>query len=415
MKPFVVTFAARQFGAWTFILTSAVVGRAFGPATRGAIEGLAVLRLGLHAIACAGIPAAATWLVARRRTSVADVAGAATAASLVLGTVAALALAAAAFLLPHVFAPLPPLAVAAFAATAPATLVGQALSGVLLGADRTNAWNGLVVAQRAVVLVALLALLVPGLRRPETVVAGMALAELTSAALGARLVGPAWRPRRGGTGLREARGYLRAAFLHGALAFLFVRCDVLLLSALAGTEASGQFAAASLARDMLMFVPWIAGMLHVPKVAAATGTGRRAARPLGPMSIAVTLVVAAAIFAFPTTFVTAIHGGRFVEAGVLARILVPTALVAGVGHLLLAELLGRGAPPATYLAPGLAFVLSVAGNVVFVPRHGALATAVMALLASVVMALIAAAGVAAARRQDPRRDAVAPTAAPGSP
>ncbi len=367
------------------------------------------------------VPAAATWLVARRRATgtdaadVADVAGAATAASLVLGTVAALALATAAFLLPHVFAPLPPLAVAAFAAMAPATLVGQALSGVLLGADRTTAWNGLVVAQRAVVLVALLALVVPGLRRPETVVAGMALAELTSAALGARLVGPAWRPHRGAAVLREARGYLRAAFLHGALAFLFVRCDVLLLSALASTEASGQFAAASLARDMLMFVPWIAGMLHVPKVAAATGTGRRAARPLGPVSIGVTLAVAAAIFAFPTTFVTAIHGGRFVEAGALARILVPTALVAGVGHLLLAELLGRGAPPATYLAPGLAFALSVVGNVIFVPRHGALATAVTALVASVVMAVIAAAGVAAARRQDPPVDASAPSGVPGSP
>lgn len=414
MKPFAVTFAARQFGAWTFILTSAVVGRAFGPATRGAVEGLAVLRLGLHAVACAGIPAAATWLVARRATPVADVAGAATAASLALGVVAALVLAAGAFLLPQVFAPLPPWAVAAFVATAPATLVGQALSGVLLGADRTNAWNGLVVAQRAVVLVALLVLLVPPLRRAETVVAGMALAEVASAVLGARFVGPAWRPRRGGGALREARGYLRAAFLHGVFAFAFVRCDVLVLSALAGTEASGQFAAASLARDMLMFVPWIAGMLHVPKVAAASGTGRRAARPMGPVSIAVTLAVAAAIFAFPTTFVTTIHGGRFVEAGVLARILVPTALVAGVGHLLLAELLGRGAPPATYLAPGLAFLGAVAGNVLFVPRHGAVATAWTALVASVVMASIAAAGVAAARRRD-RPGGGAPAPAPASP
>ena len=187
-----------------------------------------------------------------------------------------------------------------------------------------------------------------------------------------------------------------------------------MLSGLAGTEASGQFAAASLARDMLMFVPWIAGMLHVPKVAAASGTGRRAARPMGPVSIAVTLAVAAAIFAFPTTFVTTIHGGAFVEAGVLARILVPTALVAGVGHLLLAELLGRGAPPATYLAPGLAFLGSVAGNLLFVPHHGAIATAWTALAASVVMASIAAAGVAAARRRD-RPGGGAPAPAPATP
>lgn len=400
MKPFAVTFASRQFGAWAFILTSAVVSRVLGPSVRGAVEGLATLRLGLHAVATAGVPAAATWLVARRRAPVEAVAGPAVAAALRLGVATAVGIAVAAFALPRLFEPIPPAWVAVFAAAAPATLAGQALAGVLLGQDRTTAWNLLAVLQRAVVLLALAALAVPPLRRAETVLVGMAAAEVAAALVAARLVGAAARPRRDAGALREARAYTRAAFLHGALSFAWVRGDLLVLSALAGTEASGLFAAASLAREMLLFVPWIASMLHVPKVAAATaGPGARPApAPVGPVPVVVTLAVAVAIFAAPTGFVTAVHGDRFAGAGPLVQLLVPTALLTGLAQLRLAELLGRGAPLATWVAPGLAWALSMAGNLLFVPAHGATATAWTALVTSAALCLTASAGVAAARR-----------------
>src|SRR5437867_477695 len=83
------TFAGRLFGAFAWITLGAVVARTFGKETRGAVEDLYVLRLGLHAVVGLGAPAAATFLVARDRAALPAVVRTASAAALALGAIGA--------------------------------------------------------------------------------------------------------------------------------------------------------------------------------------------------------------------------------------------------------------------------------------------------------------------------------------
>ncbi|MCC7138957.1 MAG: hypothetical protein IT460_11090 [Planctomycetes bacterium] len=400
MGAFTTTFCARMFGALAVIATSAVVGRVLGPEARGAIETLLVLRLALHAVAGAGAPAAATWLVAREPASLVPVVRTTLALALVTGAAAGVLVVAAGLASPAWFAPLPTAAVAAFAVAAPATVAAQGVGGALLGAGRTVAWNLVAVGSRATLLVALAVLAVPALRTPSTVVAGLVAAEVVALAIGLRAARTPPAPALDRALVGRAARYAGSAWLHATVGFALLRADVLLLDALAGTAETGRFAAASLARDMLLFVPWVAGMLFFPRVAAADASGRArpAGRVVGPVPVACTVVTAAALLAWPEGFVTGLHGARFSGAGDLVRWLVPAALVTGVAHVGLQELLGRGAPRAAWLAPLLALAVGVAGDLVLVPREGALGAAKAALAAALTLLAVTAAGVRRARR-----------------
>jgi O-antigen/teichoic acid export membrane protein len=129
---------------------------------------------------------------------------------------------------------------------------------------------------------------------------------------------------------------------------------------------------------------------------------------MGPVSITITLATAVVLMTSPTWFVTGIHGARFAAAAPLVLILVPAGLVGGLGNLWLQELLGRGAPRVTWLAPAAALVVSAVGNAIAVPRWGATGTAWVALASALVLAAVAGAGVIAARRRDEDRASSGP-------
>ena len=196
--------------------------------------------------------------------------------------------------------------------------------------------------------------------------------------------------------------------MNGVLAFALLNLDTILLGSWRGTAEAGQYAAAGVARDMVLFLPWMAGMLFLPKVA---GAARASARPraLGPVGVGVTLSAAALLFVFAKEFVVLVHGPAFEPAAPVTRVLVPAALLAGAGNLCLQYLLGRGAPRAVVAAPAAALVVSLAGNAWAIPAHGALGTAWVALAAAAV--LLAVSGTAAARLAREK----SPTGSGGSP
>ena len=417
MRPLTSTFAARQLGAWSVIALGAAVGRFFGPSARGAIESLAALRLGVHAIATLGVPGAATFRVARDPASIGRVASTALGLSLAVGTAAALAVGAWAWSHPSAYAPVGLWAVLVFAASVPPILLTQMEGGVLLGAERIGAWNALTVVNRGLVFPLIALAWFPPLRVVETIVVGLAAAELATAATALAFVRreAPLRVRVDLPLVRELAGYGGVAWVQGMLTWAVLRSDVLLLGALGGTAELGQFAAAGIAREMVFFLPWIAGMLLFPRVAKASaaagssspgesalrGPGTRALpKALGPKGIAVVLGAAVLLFAFAGPFVVGIHGREFAPAAPVVRVLVPSALLMSWGSLLVQEMLGRGAPALTWISPGAAFVVTVVGNLYAIPRYGALGTAWVALAASAVLLAFARVGVARARARD---------------
>jgi len=408
VRAFSLTFLSRQFGAWAVIALGAVTARVLGRESRGAIEALVVLRLGLHAVACLGLPTAATYAVARRPEAAGRVASTALGLGLRAGVVAGLVLAAFALLAPHVFAPISTPGVLAFTLCAPAIVTTQNLAGVLLGAGRSTAWNALTFVNRGILVAGLGLLFVPALAHVETVVVVLVVAELAAVFVALRAVAALvpLSTRIDGEVLASLRGYGVRAWSQGVLSFVLLRTDVLLLAALAGTRASGLYAAAGLAREMVLFLPWIAGMLLLPKEAAATGPTGPTSGPLAllPRGLsrrgwAVTLGAAVVLWTFAEPFVTAIHGAHFADGAPLVRILVVAAVLSGAGNLEVQELLGRGAAGWATSAAAAALVVALVGNVALIPRLGALGTAWTALASGAVLVAVTTAGVVRERRQ----------------
>ena len=425
MRALPLTFLARQFGAWSVIALGAVTGKVLGPAARGVVETLVVLRLGMHAVSTLGVPTAATYAIAKDPTLFRPAARTALALGLALGLATSLVLAVAVLLAPGWLAPIPPAFALLFAASAPAILANQIEGGVLLGGGRVGAWNALTIVNRGTMIASLGLLAIPPLRAIETVVAGLVVAETATLVYVVRTLA---RAGAGGVALdrplvRSLRRYGLSSWLHGMLVFAMLRVDNLLLGAMAGPGELGQYAAAGVAREMILFLPWVAGMLFLPKVAGSVGPGASspsdgaagprpaAPRALSPAGWAVVYGACALLFVFAGPFVLWLYDGRFLPAIPIVRILVPAALLAGIGNLFLQELLGRGAPRAVVLAPALALVVSLAGNLVFIPRAGALGTAWVALASAAVNFTVSGAAVFAARREA-ATDLTSPSPAP---
>jgi O-antigen/teichoic acid export membrane protein len=407
------TFFARLFAAGAIVAVGAVVGRLFGPAARGAVGMLVVLRLGLHAFGTLGLTTANTWAVARDPSRYGPAARTSLAVSLLVGGAATAALGTVLLFRPGWFAPVSPGWAFAFLATAPAILAVQLEGGVLLGAGRVVAWNALTVVNRALLLGALALAAVPGLRSVDTVAAGFALAEAVAFATALALLAPpgGLAPRVDRALLADLRRYGAVSWVHGVLTYALLRADVLILGTWRGTAEAGLYEAGGLAREVVLFLPWIVGMLFLPRVAGADAGRGTAPRALGPRWVATALVAAAALEAWPEAFVTGVHGDAFAAAAPVVRVVVPAALLAGGSNLFLQYLLGRGAPAVVVWAPAGALAVNLAANAVLVPRAGAVGAAWAALATQAV--LFAWTGAAARRLARARPLGVTPPAGAG--
>jgi O-antigen/teichoic acid export membrane protein len=389
------TWAPRLFGAASGIALGAATARLFGPAARGAVELLIVLRLGVHAFASLGVQTAATYAVAREPATFRPAASSALGLGLALGAGAGLLLCGAAVAFPSITAPLPLVAACLFFAASPAILATLLESGVLLGAGRVRAWNLLTVVNRGLLVIALGLAFLPPLRSLWTIVLGLVIAEV------ATFCYVLWTLRREGAlsahvdrplVARLAR-YGRAAWIQGILAFALLRLDQVMLTAGRGPHEAGLYAAGGLAREFVLWLPWVAGMLFLPNVAGARAGDRPKA--MGPVSITIVLTASTLLFVFAREFVTAVHGLDFLDAAGPARVLVVSALLASVANLCLQYLLGRGAPAVVWIAPAAALLVSVVGNLLVIPGHGAIGVAFVSVASQAV--LLAIAGLAAAR------------------
>jgi O-antigen/teichoic acid export membrane protein len=411
VRALATTSAARLFGAAAGIALGAATGRLFGPAARGAVELLIVLRLGVHAFASLGVQTAATYTVAREPDTFRPAASSAMGLGLGLGAVAGVLLVAAIVAFPDLTAPLPLLAVCLYFAASPAVLATLLEGGVLLGAGRVGAWNLLTVVNRGLMCVALGLAFLPPLRSPWTLVLGLAAGELATFAYVAVVLS-----RAGALSARVSRPlvrrlsrYGRAAWLQGILAFALLRVDVVMLSAMRGSHEAGIYAAGGLAREFVLWLPWVAGMLFLPKVAGARAGERPKA--MGPVSIGIVLTASTLLLVFARGFVTLLHGEAFADSAGPARVLVVSALLASVANLCLQYLLGRGAPRAVWLAPAAALVVSVVGNLLVIPGQGALGVAWVSTASQAL--LLAVAGASAWRLSKTPFTPAAEAEAPG--
>jgi O-antigen/teichoic acid export membrane protein len=390
VRPLASTFAARLFTGLVVVGADQVVLRSFDTATFGAFKTLTSVRIGIQALAL--VYAANTFFVARDPKTLPAVAANSLRYSAAAGGAIALLLCAVAAAFPSWTAPLPLPLVLLFFATAPAILASFLESAAFLGAGWIGAWNAPIVANRVVMVLGLgSAALVATVRTPATPVATLFAAEVVAVAVALALVARRglWSWRFDAPLFRDMSRYGAVAWLHAVFGFAILKGDILLVGPLAGAHERGQFAAGMDVREAVLFFPWIASMLLLPRVAATPGDRGRHALALALPSLGIATLGGAAIFAFAPETVSLLFGASYAPAVPIVRVMVPGALLAGYAHLLYQDLLGRGAPRTVVTTPAVALAVSLAGNAFAIPRWGALGAAWTSLATSAVLAVLA--------------------------
>jgi O-antigen/teichoic acid export membrane protein len=323
-------------------------------------------------------------------------------ASLVVKAAGALALAPAAFLLWPAGEPRWGAAVALACLLLSSWTISA--TAVLKGRERFGSVTGSSLAG-AVVGVAGVAWLQPiGL---TGVLAVLAVAQAVKAGLAWLGVPAACRPRR------PQRGEVRALLAETApfaaavcVGVAYLKADVLLLSALAGADEAGRYAAAFRLTEALKLLPTALGAALFPALVA--GRWQELPRALVTVVSAGLAVVAGAVVFGEGTLDLLFGPGFTASAGPL-RLLSLTFVIGSVNTLLILALYARHRERDAVVALTAALAVSLAVNLWAIPSRGADGAAVASVASEAVLALLYA---RALRRSEPASRAV-PAPVPG--
>lgn len=381
------TFGAQLAGLALSLVSAALIARWLGPEGKGQIAVAMLVPGVLSLLLGSGVGVAGTFLVASGRTPLARLSGNVAGLGLVVSA-AGLAAALLLFrtgLLARVVPGLPPhvllLALAAF----PLGIFAQYVAGLVLGMQQIRALNRISVAQGAL-STALVALLVAGigLGVPGAIVASLAAASaglLLQVRLLRRL-GARFAPRLEGEVLRPALSYGLRANVANLMQFFNYRLDVFVVNFLVGAGPVGIYGVAVALAELLWQWPNAVGLVLFPKSSAgSTRDAGRALRRVLWLTTAVTVAGALALALFGRLAIRIVFGPRFDGAFVPLLLLLPGVVLLGTGKVLSNDIAGRGHPELNSINSGLALVLTLAGNLLLVPRFGIAGAALASTLA----------------------------------
>lgn len=156
---------------------------------------------------------------------------------------------------------------------------------------------------------------------------------------------------------------------------IIVRADLLIVNHFRGKAEAGVYAVASQLANLLMVLPAVIVTVLFPKVAASNDTeGILAMRVTRHTSLLMFIICAATVpiaFALP-----AVYGNAFSDSTIQLLILLPGVYFLSVQSVLAQQFLALGVPATISVFWILTAVLSIALNLILVPKFGARAAAV---------------------------------------
>lgn len=155
------------------------------------------------------------------------------------------------------------------------------------------------------------------------------------------------------------------------------RVDLFLVAAMAGSASAGFYGAAARGIDLLWYIPTAVSFDLLPRLVGGDATGRTADRIAGWTGLVAACAGAVAWLGSPWA-IRLLFGSSFDDAVSLFRILIPGALVLVVGKIYSQELISLGRIDVNTRLAVSAVTVSVAGNLVVIPRYGATGAAGLA-------------------------------------
>jgi O-antigen/teichoic acid export membrane protein len=261
----------------------------------------------------------------------------------------------------------------------PLGLLGSNFSSVLLGLRRVMTLNFLSFLQAALA-VPLLFLFVIWLKLG---VAGAILASLAAGVLilagtvrCLRREGGAFRPRWDLRVIRPTLNYGLKGYVGNLLQFFNYRLDALIVNAFVGPIGVGIYGASVTLAELLWQLPNSVGFVIFPK---AAGTDHEAMNRFTPRVFWIVLVIssmgAIVLALFGRLVIHIILSDAFLDAYVPLLALLPGVVLLGAGKVLTNDIAGRGYPHYNSIVAGFALVITVALDLLLIPRMGVVGAA----------------------------------------
>jgi O-antigen/teichoic acid export membrane protein len=213
----------------------------------------------------------------------------------------------------------------------------------------------------------------------------LAVAQAVKAALAFRALPPGSQPERPAPG--EVQALLAETLPFAAavgVGVAYLKADVLLLTALAGAEEAGRYAAAVRLTEALKLIPTALGAALLPALVA----GRRREWPralAAAVATGIAVVVGAGVFG-ETVLATAFGSGFAAAVGPL-RLLSLAFLAGSVNALLIVALYARGRERDALRALASALAVNVALNLWLIPARGAWGAAAASVVSEALLVL----------------------------
>lgn len=377
---------ATRLAAFGFSLgTNVILARSLGPEGRGVYSVAVLIPALISLFAQLGLGPANVYHFSRGLIEPDELAGHATSMALVLGGIGILGV--------YVyldlsgaghFAGIAPRYVLISCLALPFLLLTVFLQGILNGAQRFREYNLVLLVQYASTSVALMIAL---LMFHGSTVAAVAAWTASTVATAVVAAGGVWQLTRFSIRFRPStlRRLLRfglLSYFSSLSSFANYRLDVLIVNLFAGARQVGLYAVATGLAEMVWYLPNAAGIVLAPRVASA---GADAADRLTEQVCRVVTVLALAIagvLAVLAPFVVIIFfGAAFSESVWGVWLLLPGIVTFSVARVLSMYLLGRNRLKVDLAASLVGLVVTLALDLVLIPRFGFRGAAVASSIA----------------------------------
>lgn len=358
-----------------------MVARIGGPAAVGAYALLRVLPGLVGVLISCGLPGAVAYFLAgptridtRLRSTIVTMA-------LVGGCAGTLLWGLGATLIERVFFPnLDPRLVVLAGMTVLTQLLVATAKSCSQGSDDLRGANYVIVLEEFMFLPGYGLLLAAGVHGNLAMIAGLLMADISTFVIGwYRLGRRGFFQHFGRPSLllaKEVAGYGLRAQIGGALSLLNLRLDFVLLDAFAGPAVLGPYAIASKFAELLRLLPMSLSYVLYPRYArSGPSAAASQARALIPRAALLTAVAAVPLWVAATYLLPVIYGPRFASAVAPAHILLIGLAAEGAAGVITAFLYGIGRPGLNSLGMAAGVAVTVALDLVLIPRYGAVGAA----------------------------------------
>ncbi len=392
-----LTLGAKIVIAGGSLLAGVIVARWLGAASVGIVASLNVMTLLTITFGGIGMPSAITYLVARDRQRMRSMMSNAVVFAAIAGVVLALGLVALARVKPDIFGDIPTQLITIAAVAIPFHLLTLFCLATFLGLGDIKRYNILdLLAQAFLFINPLVLLCLFGLGLFSLISANAITAAVISL-LTLPVLFRAAKPAETEHILSLDKHLLGEMLRYGlkfyvamAAAVIILRADLLLVNYFRNAAEAGVYAVASQVGTLLMMLPGVISTVLFPRVTEARDASAdmtcRVTRHSALILLVVCLAVIPAVFLLPV-----LYGPAFTDVPFLVLLLLPGVYLLGMETVQVQYFNSLGLPFAIPVFWLVTMLVNVTLDLIFIPRYGAYAAAVVSSISYALMfALVAA-------------------------